>query len=256
MNTLVMAFIFAVGALALLAYAFLIKVPPESASTKVGPSGSDLGEPISRKLGLQLDELEGEIGKLSSEHGLLKEQLELARSIEYGLKEDLAQFRTLKTGMAGDSDKIAQKESELEKEIARTAGLIQEIKTKIDDLKLPEQNNKEMIDRIASLETKISEYKLAIEDQAKQGQAGSVSEEDYNSLKKQLSFQEDALRKYRQENEAMNKEYDALKEELKQKEASLNELNQSKGISAEEYNRLKEKLEQAEEVLKIIHAEK
>lgn len=257
MNMLVLAFIFAVGALALLAYAFLMKDGSGSGASTVSPSaGLSLGEPISKKLELQLDELETEIGKLSSEHSLLKEQLELARNIENGLKDDLAQFKTLKNGLTGDSSKISQKESELEKEIARTAGLIQEIKTKIDNLNVPLQGNQEMIDRIASLETKISEYKIAIEEQAKEKQASGISEEAYESLKKQLSIQEDQVRKYRQENEDINKEYAQLKDQLRQKEESINELSKSQGISSEEYNRLKEKLEQAEEVLKIIHAEK
>jgi len=225
MNILLLAFIFAVGALALLAYAFLAKEPPVSTSGK----GPDLGEPISRKLGLQLNTLEEEISKLSSEHGLLKEQLELAKSIEYGLKEDLAQFKELKDGLTGDSEKITHKEAELEKELARSANLIQEIKAKIDSLNPPQQqDNKEMIDRIASLESKISEYKLAIEEQAKEAQSRNISEEEYNNLKKQLITQEEALFKYKQEKAAMS----------------------------EEYSRLKEKFEQAEEVLKIIHAEK
>ena len=225
MNTLVLAFIFAVGALALLAYAFLMKEPPASASAK----GPDLGEPISRKLGLQLNTLEEEIGKLSSEHGLLKEQLELAKSIECGFKDDLAQFRQLKSGLAGDSEKAAHKEAELDKELARSANIIQEIKAKIDKINQPQQqDNKEMIDRIASLETKISEYKLAIEAQAKDAQSRNISEEEHNNLKKQLTAQEEALHKYKQEKTAMS----------------------------EECSRMKEKLEQAEEILKIIHAEK
>lgn len=256
MNILILAFIFAVGALALLAYAFLIKEPPANTSGRMNMPSSDLGEPISKKLGLQLNTLEQEIGKLSSEHGLLKEQLELAKSIEYGLKDDLNQFRQLKNGLSGDSEKIVHKEIEFEKELAKSADLIQEIKAKIDKIKYPEQDNREMIDRFASLETKLSEYKLAIEAQAKQAQPKGISEEEYNNLKKQLSVQEEVLHKYKQENEAMNKEYDVLKQELRQKEESLNQLNKSQGISAEEYNRLKEKLEQAEEVLKIIHAER
>jgi chromosome segregation ATPase len=227
-----------VGALALFAYAFMAgdSLPKTGEKRGVFP-GTEREEPVSEKLELQVSALESEIGKLTSEHALLKEQIELARNIEFDLREELTSFKILKDGW--------------------TSGL-----EKIDKLQPQEQASREMIDRISSLEARISEYKTEIEKQGKvvlemkeKRHSEGPSEDEYSRLKKQLEDQEEALKKYKDENVAINSEYSVLKKQLQEKEEALTKLSQSQGISSQEYNRLKDKLAQAEEVLRIIHAE-
>lgn len=239
MNMLVLAFIFAVGALALFAYALWIKYKqPVDTSQKQGSSDFMVREePMGVKLEAQISALGGEIGKLASENDLLKEQLELAHKIEGDLKEELSGFKQLKNGWASEMGKI-------------------------DKLQPLKPDNREMLDRIASLDAKISEYKVEIEKQGQiilemkdKGKSPGASEEEYNNLKRQLQLDGEVLKKYKEDNESINKEYNEIKRQLREKEEALNKLSENQGISQQEYNRLKVKLQQAEDVLKIIHAE-
>ncbi len=167
MNILIWAFIFAVSAVALFLYAFWPSGEKRSgASLPSQPLGP--AEPMAVKLEMQVNALESEIERLSSEHRFLQEQLELAKKIESDLGQELSNFK--------------------------------EISSAAQPAQPPQEKSQELLDKISSLEVQIREYKLELEKQGemleeiKGKENQGISQEEYNRLKDKLTKAEEVLR--------------------------------------------------------------
>lgn len=197
--------LFIAGA-ALAAYAFIPFEPGEKKAEESIPIMPILQEPLNLRLEEQINSLNTELEQLKRERQNLQTELELANSVVRDLKEELSKFRE--------------------------SGNVEQFKENKEKLELLEKNNRQLSEKIITLEEQIAVYVKDIEKHK------AINSDLLNKLK----VFEAQIEEYKQEIEKQKA--------IIQKPAPVEEQ-----VSKKEYDELKKKLEEAEEILRIVHGE-
>lgn len=219
MNLFIWALILAAATLTILAFGSPAKSDAKRPATKNGGKKTkedkqDLEESKISGLENQIISLKAELVRLSAEYVKAQDELEVTKKQGSDLREELsrqkewynreqAELGKVKKDNLVIKESLINKEKDLESEFSLNLNLNNELKEAKQRLESLEKENREMSDKIRTLEAQITGYNKEIERQntiisemkKKEQESEWISKSEYNELKGQLEAKEQELKR-------------------------------------------------------------
>ena len=219
MSLFIWTLILATAALTILAFGSPAKSDAKRPATKNGGKKTKEDKPDTEEskisgLENQIISLKAELERLSAEYVKAQDELEVTKKQESDLREELnrqkewytrdqLELEKLKKENAAFKESLISKEKDLESEFSLNLNLNNELKEAKGRLESLEKINREMSEKIRTLEAQITGYNKEIERQntiisemkKKEQESEWISKSEYNALKKQLEEKEELLKK-------------------------------------------------------------